>query len=206
MPLKLPLQIECNEHLERALRAAGAYSGPRNARHDYAERSGSTRAARIFDRNIMKRSSLLLALVARAGALVVRNALPRAALRPSRRSAATMICPLAPLAPVWLAGKGVIEARRRFFPDATPWPRAWEESDLWLDKSLNFKKFGSADAPEPECPVPPERRGDRRPEAFDPVDVLGEPENAGEYLLQYAALGGVATVLAGGSLYFLLAQ
>ena len=54
--------------------------------------------------------------------------------------------------------------------------------------------------------VPPERRGDRRPEAFDPVDVLGEPENAGEYLLQYAALGGVATVLAGGSLYFLLAQ
>ena len=54
--------------------------------------------------------------------------------------------------------------------------------------------------------MPPERRGDRRPEAFDPVDVLGEPENAGEYLLQYAALGGVATVLAGGSLYFLLAQ
>ena len=152
----------------------------------------------------MKRSSLLLALVARAGALAVRNALPRAALR--RAQTTTMICPLAPLAPVWLAGKGVIEARRRFFPDATPWPRAWEESDLWLDKSLNFKKFGGADAPEPECPVPPERRGDRRPEAFDPVDVLGEPENAGEYLLQYAALGGVATVLAGGSLYFLLAQ
>ena len=39
-----------------------------------------------------------------------------------------------------------------------------------------------------------------RKAVFDPIDVLGEPSTAGEYLAQYALLGAVATVLAGASL------
>ena len=103
---------------------------------------------------------LTLLWVATAYALVPhRGALPTA----PRRSASitpTMICPLAPLAPVWLAGKAMIEGRRKFFPDSEPWPRAWEESDVWLEKSLNFgpKKSRTAGEAQATCPIPVEER------------------------------------------------
>ena len=156
-------------------------------------------------KSVARRGAVPLLLVC-AGAFVTPR---RSLLAPAARGGTAhpltvrMICPLVPLAPVWLAGKAVIEARRSFFPEAEPWPRAWEESDLWLDKSLNFAKYRGD---EPKCPVPAEERkaGGRRPEPFDPVDVLGEPKNAGEYLAQYALLGGIATVLAGGSLFVFL--
>ena len=102
---------------------------------------------------------LTLLWIATAHALVPhRGALPTAPRR-SGSAAPTMICPLAPLAPVWLAGKAMIEGRRKFFPDSEPWPRAWEESDVWLDKSLNFgpKKSRTA-AGDATCPIPVEER------------------------------------------------
>ena len=114
----------------------------------------------------MKLITLLL-WIATAHALVPhRGALPTAPRRRSGSAAPTMICPLAPLAPLWLAGKAVIEGRRKFFPDSEPWPRAWEESDVWLDKSISFgpKKSNSAGAA--ECPIPVEaRQGAERPPA-----------------------------------------
>ena len=111
---------------------------------------------------------ITLLWIATAHALVPhRGALPTAPRR-SSGAAPTMICPLAPLAPLWLAGKAVIEGRRKFFPEAEPWPRAWEESDLWLDKSLNFgpKKSRTA-AGDATCPIPVEERvpGTRPPTA-----------------------------------------
>jgi len=77
------------------------------------------------------RSSWGLVLLCGAEALLSHRArrAPRAGRR-TARTASVMICPLAPLAPLWLVGKCAIEARRKFFPDAEPWPRAWEESDL----------------------------------------------------------------------------
>ena len=109
---------------------------------------------------------LTLLWIALANALVPhRGALPTAPRR-SGSAAPTMICPLAPLAPVWLAGKAVIEGRRKFFPDSEPWPRAWEESDVWLDKSLNFgpkKSQKSRAAGAAECPIPAEERIGTRP-------------------------------------------
>ena len=112
---------------------------------------------------------LTLLWIALANALVPhRGALPTAPRR-SGSAAPTMICPLAPLAPVWLAGKAMIEGRRKFFPDSEPWPRAWEESDVWLDKSLNFgpkKSQKSRAAGAAECPIPVEaRQGTERPPA-----------------------------------------
>ena len=112
----------------------------------------------------------LMLWIATAHALVPhRGALPTAPRRRSGSAAPTMICPLAPLAPVWLAGKAMIEGRRKFFPDSEPWPRAWEESDVWLDKSLNFgpKKSGAARAAgDATCPIPvEERQGAVRPPA-----------------------------------------
>jgi hypothetical protein len=101
--------------------------------------------------------------LATAGALVPRRALPMA---PRRRAGAapTMICPLAPLAPVWVVGKAMVEGRRRFFPDAEPWPRAWEESDVWLENSINFGPKTSRAADDAKCPIPTEeRQGSRRP-------------------------------------------
>ena len=105
----------------------------------------------------MKISLLWIAL---ANALVPhRGALPTAPRRRSGSAAPTMICPLAPLAPLWLAGKAVIEGRRKFFPEAEPWPRAWEESDVWLDKSLNFgPKTSRAAGDTAKCPIPVEER------------------------------------------------
>ena len=113
----------------------------------------------------MRAARLAIFFAGCCSALVAR---PRAHNLPRSRSRApaaapTMICPLAPLAPLWLAGKGATEARRKFFPEATPWPRAWEESDLWLEKSINFGT--SAAAPAEKCPVPAEARaGLARPE------------------------------------------
>ena len=113
---------------------------------------------------------LTLLWIATAQALVPhRGALPTARRR-SGSAAPTMICPLAPLAPLWLAGKAVIEGRRKFFPEAEPWPRAWEESDLWLDKSLNFgpkKPRAAGEGREATCPIPVEERvpGTRPPTA-----------------------------------------
>ena len=104
---------------------------------------------------------LTLLWIATAHALVPhRGALPTAPRRRSAAAPTTMICPLAPLAPLWLAGKAVIEGRRKFFPEAEPWPRAWEESDLWLDKSLNFgpKKSRAAGEAQATCPIPVEER------------------------------------------------
>ena len=102
---------------------------------------------------------LTLLWIALANALVPhRGALPTAPRR-SGSAAPTMICPLAPLAPVWLAGKAMIEGRRKFFPDSEPWPRAWEESDVWLDKSLNFgPKKSRAAGDTAKCPIPVEER------------------------------------------------
>ena len=110
---------------------------------------------------------LTLLWIALANALVPqRGALPTAPRRRSGSAAPTMICPLAPLAPVWLAGKAMIEGRRKFFPDSEPWPRAWEESDVWLDKSLNFGPKKSRAAGAAECPIPVEaRQGTERPPA-----------------------------------------
>ena len=108
---------------------------------------------------------LTLLWIALANALVPhRGALPTAPRR-SGSAAPTMICPLAPLAPVWLAGKAMIEGRRKFFPDSEPWPRAWEESDVWLDKSLNFgpKKSPRAAGDTAKCPIPVEERIGTRP-------------------------------------------
>ena len=107
---------------------------------------------------------LTLLWIATANALVLhRGALPTA---PRRRASATptMICPLAPLAPVWIAGKAMIEGRRKFFPDSEPWPRAWEESDVWLENSISFgpKKTNAAGG-DATCPIPEERRGSVRP-------------------------------------------
>ena len=123
----------------------------------------TTRVARISHTKAMK---LTLLWIATAHALVPhRGALPTAPRR-SGSAAPTMICPLAPLAPVWLAGKAMIEGRRKFFPDSEPWPRAWEESDVWLDKSLNFGPKKSRAAGAAECPIPVEaRQGTRRPPA-----------------------------------------
>ena len=113
----------------------------------------------------------VLVLVATCRALVPSRPAGRSAGRSAggriraaapRTRVVTRICPLAPLAPVWLVGRGAIEARRNFFPDAEPWPRAWEESDLWLVNSLKFG--GDADAGDAKCPVPEEaRQGARRP-------------------------------------------
>ena len=103
----------------------------------------------------------LMLWIATAHALVPhRGALPTAPRRRSTAAPTTMICPLAPLAPVWLAGKAMIEGRRKFFPDSEPWPRAWEESDVWLDKSLNFgpKKSRTAGEAQATCPIPVEER------------------------------------------------
>ena len=33
-----------------------------------------------------------------------------------------------------MAGKAAIVARRRFWPNSEPWPREWEENDLWFEK------------------------------------------------------------------------
>ena len=114
----------------------------------------------------MKISLLWIAL---ANALVPqRGALPTAPRRRSGSAAPTMICPLAPLAPVWIAGKAMIEGRRKFFPDSEPWPRAWEESDVWLENSISFgpKKSQSRAAGAAECPIPVEaRQGAERPPA-----------------------------------------
>lgn len=46
----------------------------------------------------------------------------------------------------------------------------------------------------------------RRKAAFDPIEILGEPSTAGEYLAQYALLGAVATLLVGVSLVAFLGQ
>ena len=46
-----------------------------------------------------------------------------------------LICPLAPLAPVWAVGKVAIVARKKFWPESEPWPREWEENDIWFEKS-----------------------------------------------------------------------
>merc|ERR1712224_220606 len=45
-----------------------------------------------------------------------------------------LICPLAPLAPVWVVGKAAIVARKKFWPDSEPWPREWEDNDVWFEK------------------------------------------------------------------------
>ena len=71
-----------------------------------------------------------------------------------------------PLIP--LAGKAMIEGRRKFFPASEPWPRAWEESDVWLENSISFgpKKSQSRAAGAAECPIPVEaRQGAERPPA-----------------------------------------
>ena len=103
---------------------------------------------------------LTLLWIATAHALVPhRGALLTAPRRRSGSAAPTMICPLAPLAPLWLAGKAVIEGRRKFFPDSEPWPRAWEESDVWLDKSISFgPKKSRAAGDTAKCPIPVEER------------------------------------------------
>ena len=113
---------------------------------------------------------LTLLWIALANALVPqRGALPTAPRRRSGSAAPTMICPLAPLAPVWLAGKAMIEGRRKFFPDSEPWPRAWEESDVWLENSISFgpkKSQKSRAAGAAECPIPVEaQQGAERPPA-----------------------------------------
>ena len=113
---------------------------------------------------------LTLLWLATAHALVPhRGALPTAPRR-SGSAAPTMICPLAPLAPVWLAGKAMIEGRRKFFPDSEPWPRAWEESDVWLENSISFgpkKSQSRAAGDTAKCPIPAEERvpGTRPPTA-----------------------------------------
>lgn len=123
---------------------------------------------------MLRRVAVLVLLSSAANAFTLR----RAALpRPIRARAAgvspppLMICPLAPLAPIWAVGKAIIVARRRLFPDAEPWPRAWEESDIWLDKTVSFDGlFGDApaEASKATCPVPPERRkGGARPAAAE---------------------------------------
>ena len=110
---------------------------------------------------------ITLLWIATAHALVPhREKLPTA----PRRSASitpTMICPLAPLAPVWIAGKAMIEGRRKFFPDSEPWPRAWEESDVWLENSISFgPKKSRAAGDTAKCPIPVEaRQGAERPPA-----------------------------------------
>ena len=112
---------------------------------------------------------LTLLWIATAHALVPHRGafLPTAPRRRSTAAPTTMICPLAPLAPVWLAGKAMIEGRRKFFPDSEPWPRAWEESDVWLENSISFgPKKSSRAAGAAECPIPVEaRQGAERPPA-----------------------------------------
>ena len=109
---------------------------------------------------------ITLLWIATAHALVPhRGALPTAPRR-SSGAAPTMICPLAPLAPLWLAGKAVIEGRRKFFPEAEPWPRAWEESDVWLENSISFgpkKSQSRAAGDTAKCPIPAEERIGTRP-------------------------------------------
>ena len=71
------------------------------------------------------------------------------------------LAPPAPLAPVWIAGKAMIEGRRKFFPDSEPWPRAWEESDVWLENSISFgpkKSQSRAAGDTAKCPIPVEER------------------------------------------------
>jgi len=104
-----------------------------------------------------------LCLVSGAAAFAPRRgALPRARARAAAVAPAppTMICPLAPLAPLWLAGKAVIEGRRKFFPDSEPWPRAWEESDVWLENSISIgpKKSSRVAGDTAKCPIPVEER------------------------------------------------
>lgn len=75
-----------------------------------------------------------------------------------------LICPLAPLAPVWAAGKAAIMTRKKFFPESEPWPREWEENDIWFEKSKaekqvqSLEKVGKRGKPEgggppPSCPA-----------------------------------------------------
>eukprot|EP00555_Chaetoceros_dichaeta_P008627 CAMPEP_0198264548 /NCGR_PEP_ID=MMETSP1447-20131203/16215_1 /TAXON_ID=420782 /ORGANISM="Chaetoceros dichaeta, Strain CCMP1751" /LENGTH=104 /DNA_ID=CAMNT_0043953525 /DNA_START=20 /DNA_END=334 /DNA_ORIENTATION=+ len=70
-----------------------------------------------------------------------------------------LICPLAPLAPVWVAGKAAIMTRKKFFPTTQPWPREWEKNDIWLEKDRNddrgdvIPQSKADDSPPITCPA-----------------------------------------------------
>ena len=60
--------------------------------------------------------------------------------------APTLICPLAPLAPVWAVGKAAIMARKKFWPESEPWPREWEKNDIWFEKSKDENQAAAVES------------------------------------------------------------
>jgi len=50
-----------------------------------------------------------------------------------------LICPLAPLAPVWVVGKAAIMTRKKLWPKSEPWPKEWEQNDIWFENKDKIK-------------------------------------------------------------------